>query len=107
MYKFPPNSSWLLDSLKLHGEQSLEEYCFLICVETDECNSFVFEALQGLNATLLPIYSGKLLVRASNGDILAVPYQGIGFSLSEEPENMSVGTYPWLRAGFPPTETIT
>lgn len=83
------------------------EYYFLICVETDEYNRFVFDAPQGLNATLLPIYSGKLFVKASNGDVLAVPYQGVGFSLSEELEDMSVGTYPWLRAGFPPTDQTT
>jgi hypothetical protein len=77
------------------------------CYEADEDNSFVFDAPQGLNVTLLPIYSGKLLVKASNGDVLAVPYQGAGFSLSEDLDNMSVGTYPWLRAGFPPVETTT
>jgi len=56
---------------------------------------------------LLPIYSGKLLVKAGNGDLLAVPYQGVGFGLSEELENMFVGSYPWLRAGFPPKDTTT
>ena len=84
----------------MHGE-------YYRCVETDERDSFLLDAPQGLNATLLPIYSGKLIVKASNGDVLEVPYQGVGFALSEDLENMSVGTYPWLRAGFPPKDTTT
>lgn len=103
MCKSPVSLSWLLESLKTHGEQSLQRQYF--CVETDDCNSFVFDAPRSLNATLLPIYSGKLIVKASDGDALAVPYQGVGFDMTDELENMSVGTYPWLRAGFPPVGT--
>lgn len=107
MYKLLPNLSWLLGSLKLQSEYKLEKQCFYFSVEAGEYNSFVFDAPQGLNATLLPIYSGKLIVKASNGDVLAVPYQGVSFSLSDDLDNMSVGTYPWLRAGFPPKDTTT
>lgn len=50
------------------------------------------------------MYSGKVLVKASNGQELSVPFQGLGFDLKSEMESMSSGTYPWLRAGFPPQD---
>lgn len=66
--------------------------------------SFTFTAPTGLDPSLLPLYSGKLLVKSSNGDQLAVPYQGLGFNLNGEMESIFAGKYPLLRAGFPPKD---
>lgn len=38
---------------------------------------FIFSPLTGLNETALPVYSGKVLVSASNGEELSVPYMGM------------------------------
>lgn len=64
----------------------------------------MFDVPQGLNASALPMYSGKVLIKASNDEQLSVPFQGLGFDLKGEMENMFSGTYPWLRAGFPPQD---
>ncbi|KAH7035968.1 subtilase [Microdochium trichocladiopsis] len=69
--------------------------------------SLGFTAPTGLNATALPLYSGKLLVKASNGEQLSVPYQGLGFDLFSEMRTMFSGAYPLLRAGFPPKDATT
>ncbi|KAJ1323141.1 serine protease AprX [Microdochium nivale] len=69
--------------------------------------SFTFTAPSGLDPSALPLYSGKLLVKSSNGDRLSVPYQGLGFELYGEMENIFAGKYPLLRAGFPPKDATT
>ncbi|TLD15296.1 hypothetical protein PspLS_10770 [Pyricularia sp. CBS 133598] len=38
---------------------------------------------KGWNATLIPAYSGKVIVAGDNGDQLSLPYMGIGSSLYE------------------------
>ncbi|KAM0327515.1 hypothetical protein ACHAQA_005805 [Verticillium albo-atrum] len=63
---------------------------------------FVFDVPAGLNETNLPAYGGKLLVKGSNGDVLAVPFQGLGFNIKDQMQEMFTGTYPWLRAQMPP-----
>ncbi|KAH6687185.1 subtilase [Plectosphaerella plurivora] len=68
---------------------------------------FVFEAPQGLNETALPAYSGRVVIKGSNGDVLAVPYQGLGFDLRKEMGSFFHGTYPWLRGKFPPVPSTT
>ncbi|KAK1450717.1 subtilisin Carlsberg [Colletotrichum cuscutae] len=39
----------------------------------------------GLNATLLPVYSGYITLEGSNGETLSVPYLGVGGSMRETP----------------------
>ncbi|KAI9163832.1 Subtilisin NAT [Paramyrothecium foliicola] len=60
---------------------------------------FTFSRPNGLNETKMPAYSGRVLVKASNGDELSVPYQGIAFDMREQfSQAMFAGTYPWLRS---------
>ncbi|TDZ40669.1 Minor extracellular protease vpr [Colletotrichum trifolii] len=39
----------------------------------------------GLNATLLPVYSGYITLDGSNGETLSVPYLGVGGSMRDTP----------------------
>lgn len=80
---------------------------WLVVTNFDSYNSFTFTAPNGLNATTLPLYSGKLVIDTSNAGRLSVPYQGLGFDLYDEMDNMFAGTYPFLRAGFPPKDAST
>ncbi|KAH8885304.1 serine endopeptidase [Thozetella sp. PMI_491] len=43
-----------------------------------------FEPLEGLDGSRLPIYSGKVLVKGSNGETLAIPYLGLGADLHND-----------------------
>lgn len=43
---------------------------------TYTADRFTFKAPEGVNATKLPVYSGKVLVSGSNGEELGVPYFG-------------------------------
>ncbi|KAF6811570.1 serine endopeptidase (subtilase), partial [Colletotrichum musicola] len=62
---------------------------------------FSFDIPQGLNASRLPIWSGKILISASNGEVLSVPYYGVGGSIKHEIVDMfysSMG-YPRIASG--------
>ncbi|OHF04310.1 subtilase [Colletotrichum orchidophilum] len=59
---------------------------------------FVFDVPEGVNQTALPAYGGRLLVKGSNGETVAVPYQGLAFDLQKQMESPFHGTYPWLRS---------
>ncbi|KAF4814461.1 Minor extracellular protease vpr [Colletotrichum siamense] len=54
---------------------------------------FTFKAPEGVNATKLPVYSGKVLVSGSNGEELGVPYFGVATDLRQTIEN--VWAYGW------------
>lgn len=43
---------------------------------TDKYRRITFTAPTGLDATKLPVYSGKVLVSGSNGEELGIPYFG-------------------------------
>jgi hypothetical protein len=53
------------------------------------------------------MYGGRVVIKGSNGDVLAVPYQGLGFDLKAEMGSFFHGTYPWLRGKFPPVPSTT
>lgn len=43
---------------------------------TDKYHRITFTEPTGLDATKLPVYSGKVLVSGSNGEELGIPYFG-------------------------------
>ncbi|KAF4820075.1 Minor extracellular protease vpr [Colletotrichum siamense] len=47
--------------------------------------SFTATPPSGLNATLLPVYSGYITLEGSNGETLSVPYLGVGGSMHDTP----------------------
>ncbi|KAF6833225.1 Subtilisin NAT [Colletotrichum musicola] len=59
---------------------------------------FTFEIPQGVNETALPAYGGRVLIKGSNGEVVAVPFQGLAFDLKEQMQSPFHGTYPWLRS---------
>ncbi|KAF6821717.1 serine endopeptidase [Colletotrichum musicola] len=55
---------------------------------------FTFKAPEGLNAKLLPTYSGNIAIKSSKGESLAIPYLGLAANLQQElHETFEVG-YP-------------
>lgn len=60
---------------------------------------FTFHAPSGLDASKLPLYSGKVIIAGNNGESLAVPYMGLGADLEKD-----VGDIFQYPIGFP---TIT
>lgn len=50
--------------------------------------TFAAPAGPGVNASNMPLYSGKVLVTGGNGDSLSVPYLGVAFSLASEIKHM-------------------
>ena len=51
-----------------------------------------------VNATLIPAYSGKVLLRGDNGDQLSLPYMGVACSLYEN-KKVFKAIYPGIRSG--------
>ncbi|KAH8586559.1 putative minor extracellular protease vpr [Bisporella sp. PMI_857] len=45
--------------------------------------SFSFKYPEGLDATKLPVYSGKVLIKGNNGETLGVPYLGLAADLAK------------------------
>ncbi|KAI6090680.1 subtilisin-like protein [Hypoxylon rubiginosum] len=63
---------------------------------------FTFTIPEGLNATNLPVYSGKILISGSNGEELGVPYFGVGCDLNQTITTVwDTGlNYPYLLSGL-------
>ncbi|TLS26670.1 hypothetical protein PpBr36_05458 [Pyricularia pennisetigena] len=59
---------------------------------------FSFTLPQVADETTLPVYSGRVTVKAGGGESAAVVYQGLAFNLGEQMRNPYAGTYPWLRS---------
>ncbi|TDZ38013.1 Subtilisin E [Colletotrichum spinosum] len=59
---------------------------------------FLFQVPTEVNQTRLPAYGGRVLVKGSNGESVAVPFQGLAFDLKGQMQNPFHGTYPWLRS---------
>ncbi|KAI0595755.1 subtilase [Biscogniauxia sp. FL1348] len=56
--------------------------------------SFDNPASLGWNASVIPLYTGKVIVSASNGEQLSVPYLGIAASIGQQ-------LSPFYRTGYP------
>ncbi|KAL0260198.1 hypothetical protein SLS55_003882 [Diplodia seriata] len=61
--------------------------------------TFTFTLPGGLNATALPVYSGKIVITASNGEQLSVPYFGLAADLNKEMTPVFETTYPFSTSG--------
>ncbi|KAH7327721.1 peptidase S8/S53 domain-containing protein [Stachybotrys elegans] len=54
---------------------------------------------QGWNASALPTYGGKVLLRGSNGEQLAVPFFGVASDLRRELDPVTVPGFPTIVSG--------
>ncbi|TIC92330.1 PI-type proteinase [Colletotrichum higginsianum] len=66
--------------------------------ETREAK-FMFAPPKGLNGTVMPLYSGKILVHGSNGEELAVPYMGVASDVRKNFRKMFVDNSPTMYSG--------
>jgi subtilisin family serine protease len=51
---------------------------------------------QEWNATMLPLYSGKIFINGTNNESLSIPYMGLASDLRKEMDNMFMAGYPTL-----------
>ncbi|KAL8383440.1 hypothetical protein RB595_010573 [Gaeumannomyces hyphopodioides] len=59
-----------------------------------------FTAPQVADQSKLPVYSGKVVITGSNGDVLGVPYYGAAFDLRQQTQGrMFPPSYPFQRSG--------
>ncbi|KAH7369478.1 minor extracellular protease vpr [Plectosphaerella cucumerina] len=59
---------------------------------------FNFKQPEGLNASRIPVYSGKILISGSNGDELSAPYFGVAANIKRDIDDLfySQSGYPRL-----------
>jgi hypothetical protein len=55
-----------------------------------------FMSPPGLNATMIPVYSGWVAINGSNGDTLSLPYAGIASRLKDAKIMDTAGGFPFL-----------
>ncbi|WDK19851.1 subtilase [Colletotrichum graminicola] len=60
---------------------------------------FTFAPPKGLNASAMPLYSGKVLIHGSNGEELAVPYMGVASDVRKNFRKMFVEGSPSMYSG--------
>ncbi|KAK6212222.1 serine endopeptidase [Colletotrichum tabaci] len=94
-------------------EVALPEDGFSVGPGETKTAEFTFKVPEGLNARLLPTYSGSIAVKSSKGESLAIPYLGLAANLQKEMhETFEVG-YPLATKGpdgsipLDPTNSIT
>ncbi|KAL0941726.1 serine endopeptidase (subtilase) [Colletotrichum truncatum] len=87
--------------IKIDAAVSLPSGSFKVGPGETKTAKFSFDIPQGLNATRLPVWGGKILISSNNGDVLSVPYYGVGGSIKHEIADMfysSMG-YPRIASG--------
>ncbi|OLN85320.1 Minor extracellular protease vpr 5 [Colletotrichum chlorophyti] len=90
-----------LEPFRISAPVSLPSGTFKIGPGQTKTAKFSFDIPQGLDDAKLPIFSGKILISASNGDVLSVPYYGVGGSVKHQITDMyytSFG-YPRIASG--------
>ncbi|KAE9575263.1 Subtilisin DY [Colletotrichum fructicola] len=55
----------------------------------------------GWDSSVLPLYSGKILISGDNGDELSVPYAGVGADLKKEINPLFRNEFPYVVSGEP------
>ncbi|OTA54818.1 subtilase [Hypoxylon sp. EC38] len=90
-----------INPVKMTPEVTFPEGEFVVGPGETKEAEFTFKAPEGLNASSLPVYSGKVLISGDNGEELGVPYFGVGCDLNQTITNIwdYGGNYPWLTSG--------
>ncbi|KAL7621117.1 hypothetical protein AAE478_008430 [Parahypoxylon ruwenzoriense] len=60
---------------------------------------FEFKAPEGLDSSLLPVFSGRIAVSSNNGEQPSVPYVGVAADLKTELSTLFEPPYPWFVSG--------
>ncbi|KAI1846594.1 hypothetical protein JX266_007167 [Neoarthrinium moseri] len=106
----PPNTTmYAVPGLKLYNQidpLSIEPGVVLpedltIGAGEKQTAEFTFTVPDGVNASNMPVYSGKILISGDNGEELGIPYFGVASSLRETITNVfDFGkNYPYLTSG--------
>lgn len=98
-----PRMGWLEDIIfspkKMVPTISFPTGTFTVQPGQTKTAKFSFAYPTGMDATKLPLYSGKVLIKGSNGESLSVPYMGLGADLHRDlGMNHQMFSYP---IGFP------
>ncbi|KAJ9144098.1 serine endopeptidase [Pleurostoma richardsiae] len=59
---------------------------------------FIFNIPDGLNGGRLPVFSGQVLIKGSNGEQLTVPYFGVGSNMKHELRSLWYESYNYPRS---------
>ncbi|KAG4438387.1 hypothetical protein IFR05_006149 [Cadophora sp. M221] len=83
-----PRMGWLEDIIfspkKMVPTISFPTGTFTVQPGQTKTAKFSFAYPTGMDATKLPLYSGKVLIKGSNGESLSVPYMGLGADLHRD-----------------------
>ncbi|KAH8673435.1 peptidase S8/S53 domain-containing protein [Xylariales sp. PMI_506] len=107
----PPNTTlYGVPGFKLYPDIAPEEMvpgvalpeALTIAAGESATAEFTFTVPEGISASNLPVYSGKILISGDNGEDLGIPYFGVGGSLSAEIQNVwDYGRqYPIMTSGI-------
>lgn len=95
-----PRVGWLEDVIftpsKMSPSISFPGGTFAVNPGETKTAQFNFMYPQGLDATKLPVYSGKVLIKGNNNETLGIPYLGLGADLSKD-----IGIMFQYPIGFP------
>ncbi|KAI1653822.1 subtilisin-like protein [Daldinia decipiens] len=90
-----------VNPVKMTPKVSFPEGDFTVAPGEKKTAEFIFTAPEGLNASSLPVYSGKVLISGDNGEQLGVPYFGVACDLNQTITNIwDYGSnFPLLTSG--------
>ncbi|KAM0327552.1 hypothetical protein ACHAQA_005843 [Verticillium albo-atrum] len=91
-----------IEPFKIVPKVSLPSGTFRVSPGQTKTAKFSFGIPEGLNATRIPVFGGKILISSSNSEELSVPYFGVGASIKHEFKDVfyrSVG-YPAAFSGL-------
>ncbi len=101
-----PRIGWLEDIIfspqKMVPSISFPSGAFTVQPGQTKTAKFSFAYPPGLNSTKLPLYSGTVLIKGSNGESLSVPYMGLGSDLHKD-----LGIMFQYPIGFPRIQSTT
>ncbi|KAL9948823.1 hypothetical protein ACHAO5_001375 [Verticillium nonalfalfae] len=95
-----------IEPFQIRPQVSLPSGTFRVAPGQTKTAKFSFSVPEGLNASRIPVFGGKILISASNSEALSVPYFGVGASIKHEFDDLfytSVG-YPRAVSGVNRTD---
>ncbi|KAF3356917.1 Protein fat-free-like protein [Verticillium dahliae VDG1] len=93
-----PSGSPDIELFQVRPKVSLPSETFRVAPGQTKTVKFSFGVLEGLNASRIPVFGGKILISASNSEALSVPYFGVGASIKYEFDDLFYASIGYLRA---------
>ncbi|EOO01237.1 putative minor extracellular protease vpr protein [Phaeoacremonium minimum UCRPA7] len=103
----PDHPQTFVPEIKLYGdvkpvkmvpEVAMPQGDFIVSPGETKTANFTFALPPGLNASTLPVYTGKILISGTNGEELGIPYFGVGSDIRHDISNIwdYGGNFPYL-----------